>query len=226
MPRRALTALAGLLTLLVVVRYLEVTSPALYGRRIDLYWDAEHLPRVAMMIVEAAPAWAGAAAVAGLASLLALVFLGLRAALAAIARAVAAPGPRRAVAAACAAVLLAFAAGLAGAGTAGWFSRPVLLALTDQAALSLASLRGERGPGADPASAAPALPASRLDRVRGADVALVFVESYGAATFDRPALAARVGPARAELAALHRSTHPLSPRLSGRSRRAAAGRRE
>ena len=95
-PRRALTALAGLLTLLVVVRYLEVTSPALYGRRIDLYWDAEHLPRVAMMIVEAAPAWAGAAAVAGLASLLALVFLGLRAALAAIARAVAAPGPRRA----------------------------------------------------------------------------------------------------------------------------------
>ena len=37
------TALAVLL-LLIAGRYGEITAPALFGRRIDLYWDLRHAP--------------------------------------------------------------------------------------------------------------------------------------------------------------------------------------
>ena len=48
--------------------------------------------------------------------------------------------------------------------------------------------------------------ASDLGRVRGADVFVVFLESYGAATFDRPAHLARFAPARDALAAAAAAT--------------------
>ncbi|NNE37864.1 MAG: hypothetical protein HKN08_06120, partial [Gammaproteobacteria bacterium] len=41
-----ITLPAGLLTLMTLARYLEVTAPALFGRRINLYWDAQYLPHV------------------------------------------------------------------------------------------------------------------------------------------------------------------------------------
>ena len=40
---------------------------------------------------------------------------------------------------------------------------------------------------------------SDLSRVQGADVYLVFVESYGAVSFDRPALARPIAASRAQL---------------------------
>jgi len=280
---RALTALALLLTVLCVGRYVQVIAPALHGRPINLYWDGPHIPRVAAMLIEAVPAWVSAAALATGALLLALLFLCLRIAVAGVVQGLAANTPRRVVAGACAALLLAWVAGMAGiappglagtgdtagagaagtpgavyrdtaagglagtpgtvyretaaggavdapgagardmagaglagtpgtvhrdtaadgatgtagAGSGGWFSVPVLYALGEQAALAYAALR-ERSAAAPP-DAAP-LPASRLDAVRGADVLLVFVESYGAATFDRAPVAARVTPRRDALA--------------------------
>jgi hypothetical protein len=50
------------------------------------------------------------------------------------------------------------------------------------------------------------LPASDLARVAGADVLLVFLESYGAATYDLTAIEPIVAPARAELAAAAAAT--------------------
>ena len=38
-------------------RYAEVTAPALYGRPVNLYWDAQHLPKVAAMLAEVGPWW-------------------------------------------------------------------------------------------------------------------------------------------------------------------------
>ena len=49
---RVLTALALVLTLMTIGRYAEVTAPALYGRAVNLYWDAQYLPNVAAMLVE------------------------------------------------------------------------------------------------------------------------------------------------------------------------------
>ena len=49
------------LTLLMLAwllgRYAEVTAPALYGRPVNLYWDSQHLPKVAAMLAEVGPWW-------------------------------------------------------------------------------------------------------------------------------------------------------------------------
>ncbi len=49
-----ITLLASLLTLMSLARYIEVTAPALFGRRVNLYWDAQYLPHVAEMMMEVA----------------------------------------------------------------------------------------------------------------------------------------------------------------------------
>jgi hypothetical protein len=191
------TAVAVLLTVLCVGRYLEVTAPALYGRPINLYWDAQHLPRVVAMVVDAVPAWMSAAALSGLLALLAGVFLALRLAVRWTTDALCRPWTRRLTAAGCAALVLAWGTGMAGAGTLGWFSVPVLFSYAGQAKLMYAAVR-ERG--APAVLDAPPLPPSRLDGVAGADVVLLFVESYGAATYDRREVAARMLAPRAALA--------------------------
>ena len=66
-------AMAAILLALVFGRYLEVTAPALYGRPINLYWDAEHLPSVLRMILETSETWLVAAGV--LASMFCIVAL-------------------------------------------------------------------------------------------------------------------------------------------------------
>ena len=55
--RIALTALTLLLLAFVLGRYAEVTAPALYGRPVNLYWDSQHLPKVAAMLAEVGPWW-------------------------------------------------------------------------------------------------------------------------------------------------------------------------
>ena len=51
---RIITVLAIVLTLMAMARYIEVTAPALFGRRVNLYWDAQYLPHVAEMMLEVA----------------------------------------------------------------------------------------------------------------------------------------------------------------------------
>ena len=43
--------------LLVLGHYADVTTPALYGRDINLYWDFRYMPDVAAMVARAAPLW-------------------------------------------------------------------------------------------------------------------------------------------------------------------------
>ena len=68
----------GLVTLLVLVlalgRYAEVTAPALYGRPVNLYWDSQHLPKIAAMLAAAGPWWlVGLVAVVGAVAFAALI---------------------------------------------------------------------------------------------------------------------------------------------------------
>ena len=53
----AVAALTLLLLVFVLGRYAEVTAPALYGRPVNLYWDSQHLPKVAAMLAEVGPWW-------------------------------------------------------------------------------------------------------------------------------------------------------------------------
>ena len=58
-PSRARDPLADRVagSLLVLGHYADVTTPALYGRDINLYWDVRYMPDVAAMIARAAPLW-------------------------------------------------------------------------------------------------------------------------------------------------------------------------
>ena len=42
--RGAIALLTGVFLLVVIGRYAEVTVPAWFGRKVNLYWDAQHLP--------------------------------------------------------------------------------------------------------------------------------------------------------------------------------------
>lgn len=196
--QRTLTVLAALLLLLTLGRYAEVTAPALYGRRINLYWDAPHLPGVAAMLIQAASGWqlllAGTALVGGLTAL----FLGIRWMLATTAKALAHTLPRRLVTGASLVLVLLFVAGRVDRdlGPRKWFSLPVTQTYVQQVRFIGEAMSAD----AQPDLTAPPLPQSSFDRILGADVILVFMESYGVTTLERPEYAEALEASRRRLA--------------------------
>ena len=196
--RRLMAGLAVALTLLAVGRYAEVTAPALYGRPINLYWDAQHLPRVAAMVIEAAPLPLALGGLLGLALLLGLVYALLRWALEQVGAAVGQPTPRRVLTVLSGAAVAAWLAGVLSQ-RLDWehaFSLPVIKTYARQGAFVLKSL------GAGPRALPPSPPMqSDLARVQGAHVVILFAESYGAVTYDQPRLAQALAASRADLAA-------------------------
>ncbi len=198
-PSQRLTAVLALfLTLMALSRYAEVTAPALYGRTINLFWDARHLPGVAAMLAESAPVHLVLAGVLALLLALGLIFALLHWALSRVGKAVAEPVPRR--------VLAVLAGVLSSVYLIGslsqplrWeraFSSPVTWTYARQAAFVLDAL------GQGPRTLPPSPPLrSDLGRLGGAQVVILFAESYGAVTYDQPRLAAALAPSRADLAA-------------------------
>ena len=75
--RKTLAGLTVLMLVLLIGRYAEVTSPALYGRPVNLYWDSQHLPNVAAMLAKVGPWWLVGLLVLGSAALLTALVLGL-----------------------------------------------------------------------------------------------------------------------------------------------------
>lgn len=206
-PSAALRLAHGLvpvLVLLVVVRYADVTVPAVLGRPVNVYWDGRH----ALELLRASGltqhgAWLAAAGLAGLLGMGLVVGL-VRWALLAMARGLALmpARPLRWVLAGGALVLVAsFAAYVPGVRDTRWFfSLPVLPTVLHQALLVGRVLVPDAqaavlGPG-------PAFDgdAGGLRTAQGAaDVLLVFAESYGAVTLDHPELAAALAPSRQRL---------------------------
>ncbi|MGE0043132.1 MAG: hypothetical protein AB7H88_06770 [Vicinamibacterales bacterium] len=184
---------------LVFGHYLDVTAPGLYGREFNLYWDSQHLGNVTAMLARAAPAWLIAAVVVGAVAAIGAAFLLARLAFGWLASAMTSRRPRLALAAVAALVIALFgvqrAEGLAPRDDA--FADPVTPAYARQARYVLATFGG--GPVAPVLGASPALdvPLGRLD---GADVMLVFVESYGAITYETPEVADGLRESRAALA--------------------------
>ena len=198
--RRVIGLLSALWTALVIGHYVDVTAAAVYGRGINLYWDVRHLSSVAGLLAGAAHLWLTVAVVLALVAIPLLVFLPVRWAFRQVAAATAVPRLRTTLAIAAAIVVGCFAAGIGTGGDARdyagdpEFTTPVTWTWARQVRL-LASEMSSRGRSAIPPS--PAL-ASSFSRINGADVILVFVESYGAVAWDRPEMASALADSRAQ----------------------------
>ena len=189
---------------LVAGHYLDVTAPGLYGREFNLYWDSQHLGNVVAMLAAAAPWWLIAAVAASVVLAVGLAYVLARLAIRQLAAAVEYRRPRLALGALAGVLVLVFA----GQRVPGFpidvaFADPVTPAYLRQARFALAMA----GPGA----AAPRLgPSPALDTglraLGGVDVLLFFVESYGAITYETPAMSAGLAESRADLDAAIRET--------------------
>lgn len=193
---RGLRWLAGITTFVVVAHYLDSTAAALLGRPLNLYWDAPH----ALSVLRISGIGPGRVALAGLLFVLLLVLLyalvhrcwrWLGSALAQ-SRALRMGVPVTGVV--LAAVFLMH--GVAGQDTRFVFARPTTPALARQLELFAAA----QVPGGAALTPSPDFARHTLAGLHGADVLLLFAESYGACTLDVPAQARALAPAREALA--------------------------
>ncbi|MGJ7507823.1 hypothetical protein [Variovorax sp. GT1P44] len=193
---RVQRTLAALTTVWVVTRYVEVTASAVFGRQINLYWDGRHVFDVLRMGNVAI--WQMALGAVAIAAVVWLVYGIARRCWASIARELAWHRPRPAIGVIGTLLLATFAAhGIGGRDTRWFFSMPVMPIIARQADL----LAGQLWPG-NVAARLPASPAFEgdLGGLGGADVLVIFAESYGVTTLDDPAQAAALAPHRARLA--------------------------
>lgn len=197
---RALSALASVYLLLVLGRYLDTTAPALFARDLTLYWDAPQIVRVVYVTLRSYPLWLAALVVGSVVALLwglyRLVHWAVRrAALDAAPWAVRSPAALLLTALALAASLANFAGAQA---TWGFVSKPATPTYLHQAWLLWTSFN-ER----DLHQNLPASPsfAGDLGLLRGSDVNLVFLESYGQVAFGIPEIDQALRQPRADLQA-------------------------
>ncbi len=189
--------LAGLWLVLVVGRYTDVTVTSLYGRNINLYWDLQHVPSVGAMFAVVADPWLKLGFVVGVLVGLASLYLGARWAIAAVAAGTRVRGAPRVLGALAAAVLLLSLAQTLGA------RLPLGVRVASPVATAYARELGEyaydlSGAGVRDLGPPPVLQ-SDLTRLGGADVFVIFLESYGAVAWRRPELAGPLVPAMARL---------------------------
>jgi hypothetical protein len=208
LSRRAAGVLAGVYVLLVVLRYADVTVPALFGRTLSLYWDVPQLPRF-LWVAATGGAWPQA-----LVGLTVLALLGwglfrlLRLSIDVVARDVV-PYALRArwtwpVTATALALVLASYAGLPA--NQSLVSKPVLPTYLHQLRLLAAAASPEHLSRVLPATsvvdgALASADPHALDGLHGRDVYLVLLESVGAVVHDDQRAIPVLGPARERLAA-------------------------
>lgn len=197
-PARWLGVLTGTWLLLLAGRYADVTTPALLGRPINVFWDVRYARDVAAMFVTAAPAWAVALAGAGVLAACYGGFRLLRWAWSRVARAAARGGAERRVVGATGLGLLVLFPVLswtAAAGLPSPFAKPVTQTYAQQVRL----IRDALGAAARQLPDTPPLDAD-FSLVGDADLLLMFMESYGAVTWQRPDFVGRLAAPRAALA--------------------------
>lgn len=210
--QRMLGALAALGSTWVVMHYINVTVPSIFGRRLNAYWDSQHLWAVIKMSVEnKAFATALTLIVAGLA--LALLYAIVRLCMLPLVRAAEHDLTRR--------LLLFLGLAVCALSVAQpWqperlrplLAPPVSALLAEQSRLLVLALSADaQGGGLGPGPVF----SGTVDALGGADVLIVFAEAYGAITFDKPDIAEALAPSRAQLAAAIAAgdRHVVSARL-------------
>jgi hypothetical protein len=184
-PRAMVRVAAGAWIILTIGHYADVTTPALYGRDINLYWDLRYMPDVARMVAAAAPVWLMAAIVIGVAAVLLLLYFIFRWALLRVVAALDVRRVRMTLSGVGVAAIVLFAAQHTSEAVPAVppFATPVTETYARQVKLVAGAM-----------SASTTLPPSPsfeadLSRTQGADVFLVFVEAYGAVAYERPDIA-------------------------------------
>ncbi|HEV2548969.1 MAG TPA: hypothetical protein VGU20_16625 [Stellaceae bacterium] len=217
---------ALLVFLAALVQFAEAMVWGALDRELDLYFDLPHVPKLLSLVYEAAGPWRGALAFLGLSLAAFALVAAIALLLGAIERALAPPRH----AALCVGLFLAAPLATLGAGAlsdnepfVGLRTAPALFSQIAHVYRAFAVTHGfdHRY---DAMLAAPQPKPSPLPGLKGRDVILVFVESYGTVALDDPRYAASVGPALAEFAATveqagyHlRSGRILSPTFGGGS---------
>jgi hypothetical protein len=202
-PSRAAVAwLSAMWTVLVIGRYAEVTAPALYGRDINLYWDLRFIPDVVAMVTRVAPAWLVVLSTAAAALLLAMLHRVLGWAWRRVGSAMADEGQRRALIVLSAAALVLFVGPRVSAQVPGGaaFATPVTRTYVRQVRIVTEALAGSTTLAESPAMN------GDLSLVQGTDVFIIFVESYGAVSYERPEIARPLAAALAQFEAAIRQT--------------------
>jgi len=196
--RRAIAVLTGVFLLMVIGRYAEVTVPAWFGRKVNLYWDAQHLPKFLDVASQDLAWWQivgiVAAAIAGFWFLTRLIRVCIE-----VLAEHAAPYALRSpialiVTIACLGLVAANFMKVEAA--LPYVSAPVFPVYKRQAHLLAASIFPSHFQSALPES--PPLD-SDLTVLGGAEVKVVFLESYGATTYERDDLFKVIHPGRQRL---------------------------
>jgi phosphoglycerol transferase MdoB-like AlkP superfamily enzyme len=220
LSRLARAGLCLLLFLATLVRYVDVTALGVLGREFDLYGDFPHLHRVFAMFLDAMTPGLGVLVVGTLVLATTSAFLLNWLGLGALDRALESPSGRRAFAAAS---IVGIAVFLLPFGKA--FAEPVSAIAARQI--------GNLWEGDTEARAEVDFPRQRLDsslaRLGGANLFLIFLESYGVTLFEDAHHFERIGPRYRELESRLRasgyyfsSSQIQSPTFGGGSWRAHA----
>lgn len=204
---------SAVLATCVLLHYLNVTVPAVLGRRLDLYWDGQHAWEVLKMGAASPSAmkFVGVAVIVALA--IAALYRLIRRGVATLAESLQSARLRIGLVAASTAVL-----------GAGLLAPQGLPALQHAFAPSVGTLVAEQArllhrahDASDDERLLGASPAfdGTLGALAGADVVIVFAEAYGAVTLDNPDLSSALAASRQRLAdAVDASGHRvLSARL-------------
>jgi hypothetical protein len=202
--RATARGLTVLWVVLIVGRYVDVTVRSLYGRDVNLYWDLRFVPDVSAMFAFVARPWLAAAVVLGVVLVPVLIYLPVRWALQRVANATDEPAARVVLGAMAAGALLLWLAQSADARilSAIRFAQPV----TPAYARVVSEFVDEMTGAGVRALAPPPRMRSNLARVSGADVFLIFLESYGAVSWQRPEFAQALAASRGRLEADIRET--------------------
>ncbi|MEQ1580749.1 MAG: sulfatase-like hydrolase/transferase [Steroidobacteraceae bacterium] len=205
-PSRALlVACSAVFVLLVFGHYGAVMSHSLYGRDINVYFDAPHVANVGGMFVSVTPVWLLLLAAGALALFIGALFWIGYWSLRQCARTMTTRAGLRALSALAVIVVAVFAAqSRFGIAERVVFTPPVTGIYATQAALVRNSMTG--GDVLASLGPAPAL-SSDFARLKGADVLVMFIESYGAVAYDRPDINKALGASRADFAAAVKETH-------------------
>ncbi|HUQ52040.1 MAG TPA: hypothetical protein VM692_07445 [Gammaproteobacteria bacterium] len=195
--RKTLIVATLIVLALLLGRYAEVTAPALYGRPVNLYWDSQHLPKVAAMLADVGPWWLVGALVLGFIALIAALVGGIAWCLRTVATSLRTAIGRRVVGSVAGALVGVYAVSqLAEWPARYYYALPVAATYLQQLQFVVAAATAD----VDRDLPSVPLPQSDLGRLQGDDVLLMFLESYGAVTYDEPKIARAVAPARDELA--------------------------
>jgi hypothetical protein len=183
-PAWALRTLAIFWTLLTLGRYAAVTSTALFGRDINLYWDSRHFSAVGAMLARVASPLELVGVALLVVAIPSAVYALLRWALGRVSARLEHGTTRRAMASACLLIVAAFAIERL---TMQPDATPIMPPPITSTYLRQAGMVADvlLGRDAKALGEGPSLPAD-LSAIGGADILVVFVESYGAVTYDRP----------------------------------------